>query len=230
MSRPVWKVAPGLSRPLPAARRRIPWRVALAAVLAGLLVGCAGGAIRALDALKDHDARGDWATLAAEPAASCPRDDALCGQRQALRARGCARLADGNSSETARRGFLDCAVESGRAAIGASAEPPRAWREAYALALFNRRQVRPGREACQDNAPLRNEADALRAAGPEPLPRFLAASARLTAVARGCGVASPCAELSEARALLRDPPPESAAQWPALAAGVEATARRQGCG
>jgi hypothetical protein len=204
-------------------------RIALIAVLAGLLVGCAGGAIRALDDAKDRAAAGDWAALAAAPVPACEPGDAVCAQRQALRARGCARMAEGNSSETARRGLLDCAVESGRAAIAASADPPRAWREAYALALFQRRQSRAGPDICRDNAPLQEQADLLRATGADALPRFLAASARLTAVTR-CGAVPACATLSESRALLRDPPATALAQWQALGAGVDATARRLGCG
>jgi hypothetical protein len=232
MNRPAWTIR---QSPLPvqgaegSARGSRPlWRIALIAILAGLLVGCAGGAIRALDEAKDRAAAADWAALAAAPVPACEPADAVCAQRQALRARGCARMAEGSLSETARRGFLDCAVESGRAAI-ATADPPRAWREAYALALFQRRQARPGTEACQDNAPLLEQTELLRATGGDPLPRFLAASARLTAVTR-CGAAPACATLSESRALLRDPPANALPQWQALAAGVDATARRLGCG
>ncbi|MGG5823676.1 hypothetical protein [Falsiroseomonas sp. HW251] len=199
------------------------------AILAGLLAGCAG-AIHALDAAKDRADRGDWAALAAEPVPACDGRDPICAQRQALRARACALQAGAaNLSEAARRPFLDCAVESGRAAIAASEAPPRPWREAYALALFTRRQARPGAEACRDNAPLLSEADGLRASGTDRLPRFLAASARLAAVTR-CGATPACPYLSEAGALLNDPPSGAAVQWQALAAGIAATARRLSCG
>jgi hypothetical protein len=203
----------------------------------------APGAVQELSRMKDMAARGDWAGLAAVDVPACAgANDAVCAERHALRARGCARMA-GNSSETARRDdqslkMLKCAVESGRAALAASAATPAAertaWREAYASALFERRQARPGSEACEDNAPLLAEADRLRAETPAaPRPRFLAASARLTAVARRCdpgaGTAARCAELAAASALLRDPPPDAAAQWRSLAAGIAATARSLPC-
>lgn len=245
MNRPAWTVSEALHRNLrtpsptcgggtgwapaqPRRRRRLPWLPFLLAILAGLLAGCAG-AIRSLDAAKDLAGRGDWAAIAAEPVPACEGRDPVCAQRQALRARACALRAEAAGlSETARRILLDCAVEAGRAALAASETPPRPWREAYALALFTRRQARPGPEACQDNAPLLSEADALRATGPEPLPRFLAASARLAGVTR-CGATPACGTLSEARALLADPPATAAAQWQSLAAGIAATARRLSC-
>jgi len=194
------------------------------------------GALRELDRMKDLDGRGDWAALAATTLSECggPRDS-VCAERHALRARGCARMADAaNLSETARRGFRDCAVDSGRAALAAADATPRAertaWREAYATALFDRRQARPGTEACADNALLREEADRLRAETTAPRARFLAASARLTDAARGCTpAATHCAELATARALLRDPPADAAAQWQSLAAGIDATQRRLAC-
>jgi hypothetical protein len=173
-----------------------------------LLGGCAA---RDLDRMKDLDARGDWAALAAFHLSECdnPRD-ALCAQAQFLRARGCARLAAGHLSESDRRRALDCAVEGGRAA------------------LFARRQALPGQLACADNAALLAEADRLRAEAPTaPRPRFLAASARLTA-ARLCG-APACPALAEAAPLLRDPPAEVAAQWRALSAAIETTARSLSC-
>jgi hypothetical protein len=194
-------------------------------------------AVRELGRMKEMDARGDWAALAATDLSGCggPRD-AVCAERQALRARGCARMAASPGlSETARRPFLDCAVTSGRAALDAAeatAPAERAtWREAYATALFERRQARPGTEACTDNTPLLAEADRLRAEAPAaPRPRFLAASARLTAVARECGpAAARCADLAAARGLLRDPPADAVAQWQSLGAGVDATARRLAC-
>jgi hypothetical protein len=201
-------------------------------VVLGLLLG--GCAVRDLDRMKDLDARADWAGLAATELSDCegPRD-ALCAEAQVLRARGCARLAAGDVSETELRRLLDCAVASGRAALaasGATAPTERiAWREAYAAALYARRQARPGSEVCADNTLLRTEADLLRAEQPDaPRPRFLAASARLTAAARACG-GPPCPALAEATALLRDPPAEAAAQWRALAAGIETTARRLAC-
>jgi hypothetical protein len=195
-----------------------------------LLGGCAAGD---LDRMKDLDARGDWAALAAVDLSECdsPRDS-LCAEAQFLRARGCARLAVGHLSESDRRRALDCAVEGGRAALaasGATAPAERtAWREAYATALFARRQALPGREGCADNAALLAEADRLRAEAPTaPRPRFLAASARLTA-ARLCG-APACPALAEAAPLLRDPPAEAAAQWRALSAAIETTARSLSC-
>ena len=199
-----------------------------------LLGGCA---VRDLDRMKDLDARGDWAALAAFHLSECdsPRD-VLCAEAQFLRARGCARLASGYLSESDRRRALDCAVEGGRAALaasGATAPAERiAWREAYAAALFARRQALPGQEACADNAALLTEADRLRAEAPAaPRSRFLAASARLTA-ARLCG-APACPTLAEAAPLLRDPPAEAAAQWRAqwraLSAAIETTARSLSC-
>ncbi|MCZ8148249.1 MAG: hypothetical protein O9325_10435 [Roseomonas sp.] len=200
------------------------------AALLLLLGGCAAGD---LDRMKDLDARGDWAALAAMHLPECdgPRD-ALCAEAHFLRARGCARLASGHLSESDRRRALDCAVEGGRAALAASAatapDKRRAWREAYAAALFARRQALPGRQACADNAALWAEADRLRAEAPAaPRSRFLAASARLSA-ARLCD-APACPTLAEAAPLLRDPPAEAAAQWRALSAAIETTARSLSC-
>jgi hypothetical protein len=199
-----------------------------------LLGGCAA---RDLDRMKDLDARGDWAMLAAFHLSECdnPRD-AICAEAQFLRARGCARLASGHLSESDRRRFLDCAVEGTRAALAASAATApaerTAWREAYAAALFARRQALPSQQACADNAALLTEADRLRAEAPAvPRSRFLAASARLTA-ARLCG-APACPTLAEAGPLLRDPPAEAAAQWRAqwraLSVAIETTARSLSC-
>jgi hypothetical protein len=198
------------------------------------------GAVRELDRMKDMDARGDWAGLAAIQLSACGGPtDAVCAERQFLRARGCARAADaGGIGEADRRRLLDCAVEGNRAALAASEATPAAertsWREAYATALFTRRQARPGSEVCQDNTPLLAEADRLRADQPAaPRPRFLAASARLTAVARNCDptmtTATRCAELAAARSLLRNPPAAEATQWQALAGGIDSTARRLAC-
>jgi hypothetical protein len=212
-----------------------------------LLAGCAGGpgeprlaapgAVTELSRMKDMDGRGDWPGLAAMELPRCAgAEDAVCAERHALRARGCLRTAEAPGA--ARRGLLDCAVASGRAALDASAATPPAergaWREGYATALFERRQARPAAEACVDNAPLLAEADRLRAEAPAaPRPRFLAASARLTSVARRCDPAATsaarCAELATARALLRDPPDEAATQWQSLAAGIAATARSLSC-
>ena len=174
--------------------------------------------------------------------------DAVCAEAHFLRARGCARLAGGdlsetavavtrvpaNLSETARAEWLACAVESGRAALAASAATApagrAAWRDAFAEALFTRRQSRPGGEVCADNAELLDQADRLRAERPDAArPRYLAASARLTAAARNCGPPA-CPALAEAAALLRDPPATAGAGWRSLSAGVAATARRLGCG
>lgn len=201
-----------------------------------LLGGCGADplAVRALDRMKDADAAGDWAALAAAETPACDGADPVCAERQALRARGCFRMA-GNLSETEERRLLDCAVDSGRAALAASggtqAARQAAWREAYAAALYARRQARPGGEACADNGPLLEAADLLRAEAPGAArPRFLAASARLTAVARGCAPAvPPCPTLAAARALLSDPPAETATQWRALGAAIEITARRLAC-
>jgi hypothetical protein len=199
-----------------------------------LLAGC--GAAGALDRMKDADARGDWAALAAATVPACQGPaDPICAESHALRARGCARMADAPGlSETARRGLRDCAVESGAAALAAAGATPAdrraGWRLAHASALFARRQASPGEAACADNAALLLAAERLRAELPEePRPRFLAASARLTALTRGCGPATGCAGLATARALLRDPPPDAAAQWGALGAGIALTARRLGC-
>lgn len=200
-----------------------------AALLAMVLGGCA---VRELDRMKDLDARGDWAALAATRPAACdgPRD-ALCAEAQLLRARGCLRLAAANLSETERRRLLDCALHSGRAALAASGDTPpeerSAWRAAYASALHASREARPAREACADNAALLDQADILRRETPgEPRARFLAASARLTAAR--CGP-PPCPLLRDAASLLHDPPAEAAPQWRALAAGIALTARSLAC-
>lgn len=197
-------------------------------------------ALRALERMQAQDAAGDLAGLAAAelPACDGPRD-AVCAARHALKARGCAgTAARPGLSEAARRPLLDCAVESGRAALGAAeatAERQRlAWRAAYADALFARRQARPGGEVCEDNTPLLAESDRLHAADPAaPRPRFLAASARLTAVTRGCdpplSTAQRCEQLAAARLLLRNPPADVAAEWRALTAGVDSAARRLAC-
>jgi hypothetical protein len=197
-------------------------------------------AIRELDRMKDLDARRDWAGLAAAelPACGGPQDS-VCAERHALKARGCANMATAeNLSETARRAFLDCAVDSNRAALQAAEATPaaerNAWRMAYASALFTRRQARPGGEICQDNTPLLAEADRLHLADPAaPRPRFLAASAKLTAVTRDCDpamtAAARCEQLAAARLLLRNPPADVAAEWRALSAGVDSAARRLAC-
>jgi hypothetical protein len=207
-----------------------------------LIAGCAApgepdlatpSAVVALERMQEEAARGAWAALAAAEVPDCggPRD-AVCAARQALRARGCA--AEAERSETARRRLLDCAVESGAAALAASdATPPEirhAWRGAWATALFRRRQARPGVDACDDNTLLLAVAETLRVEDPaSPWPRFLAASARLTAVVRRCDPAMGCAALAEARALLRDPPAEAAPEWRALAVGVAQVAMARGC-
>jgi hypothetical protein len=205
--------------------------------LALLLLGACSTdplAVRALDRMKDADAAADWAALAAAEVPACAGADPVCAARHALRARGCFRLAT-NLSETENRHLLDCAVDSGRAALAASGETSlaqqAAWREAYAAALYARRQARPGPEACADNTPLLEQADRLRAEAPGAArPRFLAASARLTAIARACTPAlPPCPALATARALLSEPPPEAAPQWRALGTAIEITARRLAC-
>ena len=205
-------------------------RLAGFAILA--LIGCAASpiAIQALDTMKDQAARSDWAALAASRVSDCAAGDRVCAQRQALRSQGCRRqAAAGDLSETARRNFLDCAVSAGRAGRDAAPEDISA-REAYAAALFARRQARPGSEVCADNTPLLAEADALRTLRPaEPGPRFLAASARLTAIARACTADPPCPPLAAARALLADPPANAASEWQALAGGIALTARRFSC-
>jgi hypothetical protein len=200
-----------------------------AALLVLLLGGCA---VHELDRMKDFDTRGDWAALAATQLPDCdgPRDS-VCAEKHALRARGCARLAAGNLSETERRRLLDCALESGRAALAASGDTDpaerSAWRAAHASALLDSREARPARKACGDNAELLTQADLLRRETPDaPRARFLAASARLTAAR--CG-APPCPLLREAAALLHDPPTEAAPQWRALSAGVAITARSLAC-
>ena len=194
-----------------------------------LLGGCA---VRELDRMKELDARGDWAALAATRLPDCdgPRD-ALCAEAHSLRARGCRRLAVANMSETERRPLLDCALESGRAALAAFGDTRpderNAWRAAHASALYASRQARPAREACGDNAELLEQADLLRQETPaEPRARFLAASARLTAAR--CG-APPCPLLREAAQLLHDPPAEAAPQWRALGTGIAITARSLAC-
>lgn len=201
-------------------------RVGLVLVLLG---GCA---VRELDRMKDLDARDDWAALAAMRLPDCdgPRD-APCAEAQFLRARGCARLAAANMSETERRRLLDCALASGRAALAAAGDTApaerSAWRAAHVSALYASRQARPAREACGDNAELLQQADLLRQETPaEPRARFLAASARLTAAR--CGP-PPCPLLREAAALLHDPPAEAASQWRALEAGLAITARSLAC-
>jgi hypothetical protein len=202
-------------------------------IRAGLLVLLLGGcAVRELDRMKDLDARGDWAALAATQLPDCdgPRDS-VCAEKHALRARGCARLAAGNLSETERRRLLDCALESGRAALAASGDTDpaerSAWRAAHASALLDSREARPARKACGDNAELLTQADLLRRETPDaPRARFLAASARLTAAR--CG-APPGPLLRDAAALLHDPPTEAAPQWRALSAGVAITARSLAC-
>lgn len=200
------------------------------AVLLTLLLG--GCAVRELDRMKDLDARGDWAALAAMQVPDCdgPRD-APCAEAQFLRARGCARLAAGNLSETERRSRLDCALESGRAALAAAGDTAPAersvWRAAHASALYASRQARPAREVCGDNAELLEQADLLRREAPaEPRARFLAASARLTAAR--CGP-PPCPLLREAAALLHDPPAEAATEWRALEVGLAITTRSLTC-
>jgi len=223
-------------------------RVLLFALL--LLVGCAGGpgqtdlagpaAIRELDRMKDMDARRDFAGLAAVNLSECGGpQDSVCAERHALKARGCANMATAESlSETARRVFLDCAVDANRAALAASEATPaterEAWRLAHASALFTRRQARPGGEICQDNTPLLSESDRLHAADPAaPRPRFLAASARLTAVTRNCDpgmtTAARCEQLAAARLMLRNPPADVATEWRALSGGVDSAARRLAC-
>jgi hypothetical protein len=170
------------------------------------------------------ESRAAWDGLAAAEVPECGGpDDAVCAARQALHARGCQHL-----------GRMDCAVDGYRAALAAGeatpAETRTGWRMALAGALFARRQAAAGEALCADNAALRLEADRLLAELPaEPRPRFLAASARLTAVARGCTPQAGCTDLAAARALLHAPPPEAAPQWRALGAGIAATARRLAC-
>jgi hypothetical protein len=189
-------------------------------------------AILRLDRMKDMDARRDWTALAAtDPGACSGPNDAVCGESQALRARGCRMLAEAATSAATKRPQLDCAVEAGRAALAASAATPPAerdaWREALAWSLFQRRQIQPRAALCPDNAALRQEADALGGALPDA--RFLAASARLSDVVEGCGApAAACTNLSEARRLLT-PAPAGNAPWTALAAAVASESRSRQC-
>jgi hypothetical protein len=66
-------------------------------------------------------------------------------------------------SESDRRRVLDCAVEGGRAALAASAATApaerTAWREAYAAALFARRQALPGQQAWREISSCSNTRD-----------------------------------------------------------------------
>jgi len=187
-------------------------------------------AILRLDRMKDQVSRAAWPALAATELDACAgANDAVCAESQALRARGCRMQAAAEPAQ--RRSLLDCAVEGNRAALAASAVTPAderdMWREALAWSLFERRQIQPRAAICPDNAGLREAADGLGRTRESA--RFLAASARLTEVAEGCGpAANRCSTLSESRALLT-PAPANDPRWSSLVVASASESRRLAC-
>jgi hypothetical protein len=216
-------------------------RAALA--LALLLAGC--GTARDLDRLKDLNAAGDLAAIAATPVDCTGPADAACLQAREIKANACLRLgtatlAPGSGRAAEAPANFDCAITNYRAALAAGPQPlPAAERARLAagllLALRERRdQARNAAEAVPLNAALAEEAARTRAAVPASALGFHygAAAAYARAVLGPEAALARCPPLGEAQQLLARAPEPDAGLAPALAALARAVAterRRFAC-
>jgi len=214
-----------------------------AIALALLLAAC--GTARDLDRLKDLNAAGDFAAIAATAVDCTGPDDPVCLQAREIKANACLRLgtnalAPGSPRAAEAPAHFDCAIANYRIALVAGPQPlPAADRArlaaGYLLALRERRdQSRNAAEAMPLNAALAEEAARTRTAVPSSALGFYygasaafarAALAPETALAR-------CPSLDEAQQLLARAPAPDAGLAPALAALARAVAvdrRRFAC-
>jgi hypothetical protein len=214
-----------------------------ALALALLLAAC--GTARDLDRLKDLNAGGDLAAIAATAVECTGPDDAACLQAREIKANACLRLGTAALAPGSRRAadapaHFDCAIANYRVALIAGPQPlPAADRSrlaaGYLLALRERRdQARSAAEAMPLNAALAEEAARTRAAVPgSALGFYYGASAAYARAALGPETAvARCPPLGEAHQLLARVPAPDAGLAPALAALARAVAvdrRRFAC-
>jgi hypothetical protein len=214
-----------------------------ALVLAFALAAC--GTARDLDRLKDLNAAGDLAAIAAMAVDCTGPDDPACLQAREIKANACLRLgtaalAPGSARAAEAPQLFDCAIANYRAALAAGGQPlPPATRArlaaGYLLALRERRdQARHAAEAIALNAALAEEAQRTRAAVPASALGFhygaAAAYARATLAAESA--LARCPPLAEAARLIAAAPPPDAGLAPALAAlrrAIAAERRRFAC-
>jgi hypothetical protein len=214
-----------------------------AMALALLLVAC--GTARDLDRLKDLNAAGDLAAIAATAVDCTGPDDPVCLQAREIKANACLRLgtnalAPGSPRAAEAPAHFDCAIANYRIALVAGPQPlPAADRArlaaGYLLALRERRdQSRNAAEAMPLNAALAEEAARTRAAVPtSALGFYYGASAAFARAALAPETAlARCPSLDEAQQLLARAPAPDAGLAPALAALARAIAvdrRRFAC-
>jgi hypothetical protein len=206
---------------------------ALLLILVLALAAC--GTTRALDRLKDLNAAGDLAAIAASEVGCTGPDDPACLQAREIKANACLRLgiaalAPGSGRAAEVPGLLDCAVANYRTALAAGPSPlPAADRArlaaGYLLALRERRdQARNAAEAITLNTALAEEAARTRAALPGSALGFhygaAASYARATLAAETPGAR--CPPLADAASLAAAAPPPEAGLAPAHAALVRA--------
>lgn len=199
-------------------------------------------AARDLDRLKDLNARGDLAAIAAARLDCAGPNDPVCVQAREIVANACLRLGtaalasgSGRAAEAAAR--FDCAVVNYRAALAAAPRPLSEAEAArlyagYLLALRERRdQARSAGEAAPLNAALAAEAEAARRAAPRSaLGAYYGASAAFADAALGLGPR--CPALARAADLLAGSPTPDARLAPAMGALARAVAterRRHAC-
>jgi hypothetical protein len=208
-----------------------------------LLVAC--GTARDLDRLKDLNAAGDLAAIAATAVDCTGPDDPVCLQAREIKANACLRLgtnalAPGSHRAAEAPAHFDCAIANYRIALVAGPQPlPAADRArlaaGYLLALRERRdQSRNAAEAMPLNAALAEEAARTRAAVPtSALGFYYGASAAFARAALAPETAlARCPSLDEAQQLLARAPAPDAGLAPALAALARAIAvdrRRFAC-
>lgn len=215
-------------------------RPALVLVLA--LAAC--GTARELDRLKDLNAAGDLAAIAATGLDCTGPDDPACVQAREIKANACLRLgtealAPGSARAAEAPRHFDCAIANYRAALAAGTQPPPAERARLAagtlLALRERRdQSRNAAEAMPLNAALAEEAARTRTAVPaSALGFYYGASAAYARAALAAESAlARCPPLAEAAGLIADAPPPDAGLAPAFAAlgrAIAAERRRFAC-
>lgn len=216
---------------------------ALLFVLVLALAAC--GTTRELDRLKDLNAAGDLAAIAASEVGCTGPDDPACLQAREIKANACLRLGigalapgSGRAAEAPR--LLDCAVANYRAALAAGPTPPPTADRArlaagYLLALRERRdQARNASEAVTLNASLADEAASTRAVVPGSALGFhygaAAAYARAALAAETPGAR--CPPLADATSLAAAAPPPEPGLAPAQAAlgrAIAAERRRFAC-
>lgn len=215
----------------------------LAIALALLLAAC--GTAGDLDRLKDLNAAGNLAAIAATKVDCTGPDDAACLQAREIKANACLRLgmaalAPGSGGAAEAAAHFDCAIANYRVALVAGPQPlPAADRSRLAaghlLALRERRdQARSAAEAIPLNAALAEEAARTRTSVPTSALGFsYGASAAYARAALGPETAlARCPPLAEAQHLLARAPAPDAGLAPAVAALARAVAierRRFAC-